>query len=118
MRWRLRRSEFNVVHRAEIRKQALEALSRFPTSREDNTPLEDNLPLFTLDKMQNLGDKHLREETTKGNVVPLDNNRTGMLVDTPPTETELLVERTQETYCVTATPQVSCQQPKFYLGRG
>lgn len=49
--WRLRLREFDseVVHRAGIKYQALDALSRLETEESDNTKLNENLPALTID---------------------------------------------------------------------
>lgn len=49
--WRLGLSEyeFNVIHRARVKRQAAGALSRLPTTEKDLTSLNDDLPLPALD---------------------------------------------------------------------
>lgn len=67
-RGRLRLPKFavEVVHRAGIRHQAADALSRVPATANDKTPLEDDntpvkndLPLLAIVAMHNLADTHI-----------------------------------------------------------
>lgn len=50
-RWRLRLSkyEFDVVHRAGIKHQSADALSRLTTSGNDDTTLDDGIPVMILE---------------------------------------------------------------------
>lgn len=50
-RWRLclPEFEFNVLHRAGVKHQAVDALSRMPTGGADTTPIEDEIPITVID---------------------------------------------------------------------
>ena len=50
-RWRLRLADFeyDVVHRAGIKHQAADALSRMPTDGSDQTPLDDAIPTLAVE---------------------------------------------------------------------
>lgn len=52
--WRLRLSELelDVVHRAGVKHQAAEALSRLPFSGDDETTIEDEIPLLWVENTQ------------------------------------------------------------------
>lgn len=76
---------FDIFRTAGIKHQNADALSRLLTSEENNSPLEDEFPLFAINTMHNLGDTHICViVNTKDDVTPLDCNNTGVLLDTPP----------------------------------
>lgn len=58
-RWRLCLSEFefDVVYRAEIKHQVVDALSRMSTDGADTTPIEHKIPIQTIDVTSNHNEK-------------------------------------------------------------
>lgn len=53
-RWRIRLSAVDsvVVHRAGVEHHAADALSALPTTKMDESPLEDDVPLLTIAEAQ------------------------------------------------------------------
>lgn len=51
-RWRLRLSEFDfeALHQADVKHEAADALSLLPTTRMDESLLEDDVPVLTITK--------------------------------------------------------------------
>lgn len=50
MRWRKQLSKFpfDIIHRARVKHQAADVLSRLPTNVKDDSPLRDGLLLFAI----------------------------------------------------------------------
>lgn len=114
----LRFSEFvlNVVHRAGIKHQAVDALSRVPTCGEDNTPIHEDLPLRPVEVIYNLGDTHICvTETTKNDVIPLDSDIAEIFFDTKSTKSEFSREQVNKIVCKTAIIQVGLRGSEFYV---
>lgn len=86
---RLSEFEFDIFCRAGIEHQAAEAFSRLPTTEEDDTPLEDDLPLLATDTIENHCDTQICVvDTTKTDDVPVEYNNSDVALYTRPTEKE------------------------------
>lgn len=95
--------------------KATDALSRLSTTGEDNTPLKGDLLLLAIDSMPDLGSKQICViDTSKGDVLPLENDSMEVPRDTPPRENKTLIEQVQDTYYKTATLQIGWQGSKFF----
>lgn len=115
-RWRLWLSEFefDVIRRAGIKHQAPGVLSRLPTSREDNKPLEDALPLLLMNMRHSLGDTQICvNQTTINDALSPENDNAEVLLDTPPTDIAFPMEQAHDAYCKTVTLWIGCQVSEF-----
>lgn len=67
MRWRFRlsESEFGVVHRAGIRYQAADALSRRETGVTDTIKVNDDLPEILIALIEHRGEKMSNDQDVK-----------------------------------------------------
>lgn len=89
--WRLRLSEltFDIVHKAGIKREAADALSRLPTCEKRNVSIIDDLLLLAIDRMHNHGNTKISLiSNTEDGVLPPENDNTKVSHDTAPSRTD------------------------------
>lgn len=92
-RWSLQLSEFDfkVVLRAGVKREASEVLSRLQTASEDDTQLEDNLPILSNDAKSDDTSK-LVIYTNSDDIIWL-NTQEEKSIDTPQTLGQLIIKQ-------------------------
>lgn len=107
---------FGAADIAGVKHQVVDALSRLPTNGEGNTSLKDDIRLLKKESSQNIANTHFRViGPNKDDTVSWNGDKIEVSIHTPPTESRLLTEKAQKTYCETETIEVSCQGSEFFL---
>ena len=119
-RWRLRLSEFDfdVEHRAGIKHQAADALSRMTTTGLDTTPLGDDIPCFTADTDFQNPTPPCRGTTFRlpgiPEVLAVPEEGSALI---PVTVSEILTGQAQDPYCRAMTSEVGKVGSHFEVNR-
>lgn len=101
---RLSKFNFNAVHRAGVKHQAVATLSCLLTTGKDVAPLEDDLPLLAIDAEID----HISTLVINANsdyIIPLK-AETIKLIETPPTLGELVTKQAIKSNCKKASLSV------------
>ena len=125
-RWRLRLTEFefDIVHRAGIKHQAADALSRLETTSTDETELRDEIPTLTEDDKPpttvlacfDCDELDLNDETCVCTTTDTDENDSDGLPSMI-TDEEFIKQQAEDEYCKEAAKSVGLPGSAFSIDK-
>lgn len=110
------------MHRAGVKHQAADALSRLPTTGADTTTLEDDLPLMAVQKMDSGASAVHFIDAQEGDATPAvtiianaPKALTKHVDDKPSSIQEFLMEQAQDPYCKIAAKSVGLPNSEYRI---
>lgn len=115
-RWLLRLSkfEFDVIHRAGVKPQTADALSRLPTAEEDRTVLDDDLPVPAIEASNSNSFDTVKRDASR-DVYILNEATYNPSYNAPPSENKFIAEHAIDSCCRAASLYIATLLSEFRI---